>query len=129
MLTAQFAVTIAVGMGAATALVSLMLTLGYQPLPYREPNQLVEVWQTVEPNANRAAISGPDLTDFANATHNLFAAFGAFTPPSPFWLLDRNGATKIQACYIQASALNDLGMRPALGRGALPDDSPSSGAA
>ena len=124
LLTAQFAVTIVVGMGAATALVSLMLALGYQPLPYREPNQLVEVWETVEPSANRAAISGPDLTDFADASHNIFAAFGAFSPPFPRWLIDRNGATEIQACYTQASVLNDLGIRPALGRGALPDDAP-----
>jgi len=43
LMTAQFSLTIAVGMGATAALVSLMLALGYQPLPYRDPGQLVEV--------------------------------------------------------------------------------------
>src|ERR1700730_12350566 len=41
LLTAQFSATIAIGMGAAAALVSLLLALGYQPLPYRDPGRLV----------------------------------------------------------------------------------------
>ena len=43
LLTAQFLATIAIGMGAAAALVSLLRALGYQPLPYRDPGRLVAV--------------------------------------------------------------------------------------
>lgn len=124
LLTAEFAVTIAIGMGAAAALVSLMLALGYQPLPYRDPGRLVAVWERVESGAQVMAISGPDLADFADAAHSIFAVLGGFSVPR-LWLLDRRGAaTEIRACYIQASVFSDLGILPVLGRGVRPDDEP-----
>jgi putative ABC transport system permease protein len=123
LLTSQFVITIAVGMGAAVALVSLMLALGYQPLPYRDPGRLVAVWEHSESGSIRA-ISGPDAADFALGSQNLFASLGAFTAGWQGWLLDRRGATRIHACYIQASVLSDLGIRPLLGRPPQPDDIP-----
>jgi putative ABC transport system permease protein len=121
LLTAQFSLTIAVGMGATSALVSLMLALGYQPLPFRDPGKLVAVWERAESGTQALATSGPDLEDFEDGTRNIFVSLGAFTVP-PVWLLDRRGARQIRECYIQASALSDLGIRPVVGRGASPDD-------
>lgn len=121
LLTAQFSATIAIGMGAAAAAVSLMLALGYQPLPYRDPGRLVAVWERVESGTEAIALSGPDLADFADATHSIFAALGGFAVPQG-WLLDRRGAIQIRACNIQASVFSDLGIRPVLGRGVLQDD-------
>ena len=43
LLTAQFSITITIGMGATAAVVSLLLALGYQPLPYKEPGRLVAI--------------------------------------------------------------------------------------
>lgn len=122
LLTGQFSATIAIGMGATTALVSLMLALGYQPLPYRDPGRLVAVWERAD-SGRVMAISGPDMADFADATHGIFAALGAFTVP-PLWLIDRKGATQVRASYIQASMFSDLSIRPVLGRGVRPDDEP-----
>ena len=126
LLTGQFSLTIAIGMGAVAALTSLMMALGYQPLPYRDPASLVAVWEHAEPGAPVMAISGPRLTDFADATHSTFAALGGFAVPQR-WLLDRLGATQIRACAIQASVFSDLGMRPVSGRGVRPDDEPLVG--
>ncbi|MDE3137593.1 MAG: ABC transporter permease, partial [Acidobacteriota bacterium] len=122
-MTAQFSITVAIGMGAVTALASLMLALGYQPLPYRDPGRLVAVWERVQSGAHVMAISGPDVADFADATHNVFSAFGGFAIPQ-VWLIDSRGATGIRACYIQAGVFSDLGIRPVLGRGPRPDDEP-----
>jgi putative ABC transport system permease protein len=122
LLTAQFVITIAVGMGAAVALVSLMLALGYQPLAYRDPGRLVAVWEYAESGAI-SAISGPDVAEFEGASHNIFASLGAFTIWQG-WLLDRRGATRIRACPIQARVLSDLGIRPILGRAVQLDDIP-----
>lgn len=123
LLTGQFSLTIAVGMGAASALVSLMLALGYQPLPFSDPGRLVAVWERAESGSQTLAISGPDLADFADATHNIFTSLGAFTFP-PVWLIDRKGSTHILPYYIQASTFEDLGIRPVLGRGVRLDDGP-----
>ncbi|MGH9863937.1 MAG: ABC transporter permease [Candidatus Acidiferrales bacterium] len=126
LLTGQFSLTIAVGMGATTALVSLMLALGYQPLPYRDPGRLVAVWERPESTTTVLALSGPDLADFADATRNIFSSLGAFSPPHQLWLLDHRGTTEVLTCYIQASVFGDLGIRPVLGRGVRPDDEPLS---
>jgi putative ABC transport system permease protein len=130
LLTAQFSLTIAVGMGATSALVSLMLALGYQALPFRDPGRIVAVWERPESSTSVLAISGPDLTDFAGATHGIFTSLGAFSPPHLLWLIDSRGATEILTCNIQASAFSDLGIRPVLGREVrLDDEALGSGAA
>lgn len=128
LVTAQFVLTIVIGMGAATSLASLMLALSYQSLPYRDPGRLVAVWELAEPGAQVRAISGPDLVDFADATHSIFVALGGFAVPR-VWLLDRRGALQIRACYIQASVFSELGIRPVLGREVRPDDEPMSSGA
>jgi putative ABC transport system permease protein len=125
-LTGQFCATIAIGMGAATALVSLMLALGYQPLPYRDPGRLVAIWERVEAGESVAAISGPDLRDFADTTHTIYAVLGGFAVPQ-VWLVDRRGVAQVRACYIEASVFSNLGIRPVLGRGVRPDDEPLVG--
>ena len=127
-MTGQFSATIALGMGTAASLVSLMLALGYQPLPYCDPARLVAVWERTDSGAEVAAISGPDLADFADATHNTFSALGGFAAPQG-WLLDHRGATQVRACNIQASIFSDLGIRPVLGRGAEPGDEGLAGGA
>src|SRR5579871_2027015 len=128
LLMAQFAITIAVGMGGAVALVSLMLALGYQPLPYRDPGRLVAVWERAESGASIMAISGPDVTEFERASHNIFTSLGAFVTWSGWWL-DRRGATQIHTNAIQASAFIDLGIRPVLGRAVQTDDIAADGTA
>jgi predicted permease len=110
-------------MGAAAALVSLMLALGYMPLPFRDSGRLVAVWERVESGAPVTGLSGPDLSDFADATHNFFDTLGVFSVPQ-LWLFDRRGGTEVRTCYIQASLFSSLGIRPVLGRGVRPDDEP-----
>jgi putative ABC transport system permease protein len=121
LLTAQFSATIAIGMGAAAALVSLLLALGYEPLPYRDPGRLVQVWELPESGGELIGMSGPDLADFGDATHGIFATFGGFTS-LPLWVLDDRGAIKTRSCYIHASVFSDLGIRPVLGREVRLDD-------
>jgi putative ABC transport system permease protein len=70
------------------------------------------------------ALSGPDSSDFADATHDLFDFLGVFGAPR-LWFLDRRGATEVLTCYIQANVFSNLGIRPVLGRGVLPGDEPA----
>lgn len=123
LLTLQFSATIAVGIGATSALVSLLLALGYEPLPYRDPRRLVAVWERAEPGAQVLGISGPDLADLADGTGSIFATFGGFVVPQ-LWVLDARGVVQIRGCYIHASVLSDLGLHPVLGEEVRLDDQP-----
>jgi putative ABC transport system permease protein len=123
LLTAQFSITITIGMGATAAVLSLMLALGYQPLPYKDPGRLVAIWERADFGGPVLAISGPDLADFTDGAQKIFASLGAFWVPR-FWLFDQGGATKVRTCSIQASAFTALGIRPVLGRGVQPGDTP-----
>ena len=123
MLTGQFSVTIAIGMGAIAALVSLMLALGYQSLPLHGSERLVAIWERAELGSPVMAISGPDFSDLAGATHNLFDSLGVFAVPR-LWFLDSRGATEVPTCYIQGNVFSSLGIRPVLGRGVLAEDEP-----
>jgi predicted permease len=122
-LSVQFAITIALGMGAAVAVVSLMLALGYQPLPFRDGGRLVAVWEQVKGGAPVAGISGPDLEDFVQDTGGAFSSLGGFTLIK-LWLRDHGSATQIRACVIQAAAMADLDIQPVIGRDVRPDDQP-----
>ena len=70
--------TLALGVGASTAIFSVVHGVLWRPLPYAEPDRLVLLWHRMESNGmQRTRISGPDVSEFrAHAT--LFDGF-AFT--------------------------------------------------
>jgi len=127
LLTTQYSATIAIGMGAAAALVSLLVALGFRPPPYRDPGRLVAIWERAESSDQLLGISGPDLVDLRDATGSIFVSLGAFNR-SQFWVVDTQGVTAAGTCYIQASVFASLGIHPVLGREVRPDDEPLGGA-
>ena len=61
---AAIVVTLALGIGANTAIFTLANTLLLRPLPYPDPERLVHVWQTVERDVlERREFSYPDFLD------------------------------------------------------------------
>jgi hypothetical protein len=99
----------------------MLLASGNLALPYRDAAQLVTVWERIGSDPRVVALSGPDIEEFRGATHDLFSSFGGLAVPN-LWLADTQGATEIRACLIEASVLDDLGIRPVLGRTVRPDD-------
>ena len=69
--------TLALGVGANTAIFSVVHALLIAPLPYSDPSRLVFVWadQAAE-GYPRAPLSGPELTDLDERS-TLFEGFGA----------------------------------------------------
>jgi predicted permease len=104
------------GMTAMTAVVSLMLAIAFQPLPFRDSAQLVEVWNRTESGAPVAALSGAELSELQAGTENIFAYLGGFNLLR-LWLLDERGSAEpLRVARLDEAAFRALDLTPVLGR-------------
>src|SRR2546423_2296343 len=62
--TAVVVITLALGMGATTAIFSLFNAVLLRPLAYPEPGRIVTVWSYDIPRAHRSQASRPDFRDW-----------------------------------------------------------------
>jgi putative ABC transport system permease protein len=106
--------TLALGIGANTAIFSVVNGVLLRALPYDRPERLAMIWghRTQEPQAE---LSVPELWDFRERTH-AFAAVAAFSDGN-INLTGSGMPERIRAGYITANAPGLLGVTPALGRG------------
>jgi predicted permease len=103
------------GIGANTALFSVVDAVMLHPLPFPNPNQLVMIWET---DANRGmdrAIAPPaDLEDWQQQSHSFEGIAGWRT-----WFYNLTGGEQpeqVWGVHASANLLRLLGVRPALGR-------------
>ncbi len=122
--TAVTLVTLAVGIGANTAIFSVVSGVLLKPLPFPEPDQLVAVWQTA-PGINLKEINASPATYFT------YREEGRVFQDIGLW---QSGAVSVtgtaeperaDALWVTDGALPLLGVRPALGRSfTRQDDTP-----
>src|SRR5262245_25675614 len=77
--------TLALGIGANTAIFSVVNAVVLRPLPYHEPDRLVHVYR-MQPPVERSPVSSPAYMDFA-AQQQVFESFAAHHG-EPFNLTD-----------------------------------------
>src|SRR4029453_11778846 len=68
--TAIVVVTLALGIGANTAIFSVVNALLLRPLPFTEPEKLMEVWETNIKQGKKHDVSYPNFADWRDQNHS-----------------------------------------------------------
>lgn len=104
---------LALGIGANTAVFSVIRGVMLRPLPYADPSRLVAIWES-NAFAQREASSAPNFKDW-NEQNTSFTAMAAYNlGSSP--LTDSGEAEMVDAAVVTANYFELLGVKPQLGR-------------
>lgn len=107
--------TIAVGIGATTALFGVFKAAFLDPLPFPNSGQLVAVLETFDANHRCCSpATGPDYLEWRRQSR-AFSELAA-VDPSTFTLTGLGEAQRVDGAWVTASAFRLLGVRPMLGR-------------
>jgi predicted permease len=117
--TAVAILTLALGIGANTAVFSVVNGVLLNPLPYPHPDRLVAVAETFPP-FTEASISYPNFLDWARMNHT-FEAVASYRE-TDFNLTGRGEAQRLGGVQASASFFPLLGIQPVIGRDFLPED-------
>jgi predicted permease len=114
--TAIALLALALGIGANTAIFSLVNAVILQPLPYRDPDRLVSVYGTRD-RSTQGSVGPTDFLDYRsqNKTFEQFAASGSLI--LPMTLTGSGEPERLNASIITGNYFDTCGVRPALGRG------------
>jgi putative ABC transport system permease protein len=113
--------TLALGIGANTAIFSVVNGVLLDPLPYAEPDRLTFIWAALdEVGYRRAPLSGPELNDLRERSR-LFQDFGSIWSTTGA-LVEGDEPESLRLGLVTANFLPLLGTPPARGRLFLPED-------
>lgn len=107
--------TLALGLGSATALFAWADRLFLRPLPVSQPERVFNLGQKFEDGRVRMAFSYPEFLDYQRLDH-AFAGLVAFDPQAAIELDTGAGSERAQAALVSTNFFTVLGVRPILGR-------------
>src|SRR5216110_1498832 len=125
--TAVAVLTLALGIGANTALFSVVNGVLLRPLPFGEQERLVTLWESSPAQGiDQQAVSPPSFMDW-RAQGSVFEEMAFWTGPTDFNLVTQDGSDKVRASYPSSSLFRVLRVEPQLGRGFLAEEDPPRG--
>ena len=112
--------TLALGIGANTAIFTVVDAALLHSLPYRDPSRLVHLWETNRQQdfAEREA-SYPDYLDWKQ--NEVFEALGGYSQRS-FTLAGTDAPERIAGASVTSSFFDVLGVKASPGRTFLPEE-------
>jgi putative ABC transport system permease protein len=112
--TAVAMLTLTIGIGANTAIFSIIDTILLRPLPFRNPDQLVRLNET-EAAPGRYPFAGPDYADW-KAQNQTFQDMTLFGWPGDMNLSGEGSPDRVRGLPTEANFFSLLGAEPMLGR-------------
>jgi len=118
--TAVAVLTLALGIGANTAIFSVINGVFLRPLPYPDPSRLVyALWEWKDLSID--SVGGADFL-FWKEHSRVFDAAGAYQPGAGINLVAGDQAHYVTGTKVSEGLFRTLGINPILGRGFLPED-------
>ena len=106
--------TLALGIGATTALFTVVNAVLLDPLPFPDSNRLVQVWRSELPALTYGSASYPRYLDWRQH-QRVFTELGAWSPRG-FTLSGPEGPERIAGAMASASFFEVIGAPPIVGR-------------
>src|ERR1051325_5613947 len=113
--TAGAILTLALGIGATTAIFSVVNTVLLRPLDYREPERIVTAWSMNLKSGRRYNVSGPDFRDWREQSRS-FASMAPYAAGPLGTQLDDHAAEKAMVAGVSSDFFSALGVTPRAGR-------------
>jgi putative ABC transport system permease protein len=117
--SATVILTLALGIGATTAIFSVVYGVLLRPLPYPNPDRLVAIWE-VNHRGTFSRLADPNFDDFRDQNHTFEAvakyADGVASVVGPA------GPTRTNVAFVTHDFFEVMGIQPVLGRSFAPDD-------
>src|SRR5215469_15888448 len=123
--------TLAAGIGANTAVFTVINTLILNPLPARNPGELASIaavdTKMLAKTTTSFPISYPDLMDY-QARNEVFRSLAGYTSPRVLTWQESGVATRLFGELVTGNYFSTLGLTPTRGRFFLPDEDTKLGA-
>jgi putative ABC transport system permease protein len=106
--------TLALGIGATSAIFSVVRTVMLEPLPYHEPDRIVAVWETNRGGTVRNVIAPANFVAWRERTRTLEHL--GMVGPGNLAMVVNGQPLDVSGLSFSADAFRALGVQPALGR-------------
>ena len=124
--TAVAILTLALGIGANTAIFTLAKAALLQPLPYDDPDRLVQIWESSpQPGWGEIETSGPSFLDWKEQ-NSVFSGLAGYVLGS-FNLTEVGEAERLPGLRVTTEFFQILGVQPRLGRAFQPAEGETGG--
>jgi len=112
--------TLALGIGANTAMFSIVHSVLIKPLPYERPDELVYMYGGFA-GGEQASVSPPDYLDY-RARNSVFSSLAARTIFGASVITGTDEPERVTSSIASANFFATLGVAPYRGRGFLPEE-------
>jgi putative ABC transport system permease protein len=112
--TAAALLTLALGIGATSAIFSVVRTVMLEPLPYQEPDRIVTIWETNRGGTSRNVIAPANFVAWRERARTLDHL--GMVGPAGMAMVVNGQPLQAQGLTVSSEVFRALGVQPALGR-------------